>query len=137
MVKHSFTKQERLCSLSAIEWFFDGKGRAFTAHPLRIVYKAQTGEDESTAHLPQILISVSKKKFHNAVDRNRTKRLIREAYRLEKAALAAFCEENKRCELTIAFIFIGNALPSFEEIRQALRSSLARIVKSLQHEGSL
>lgn len=135
-MKNAFTKSERLCSHSVIEWLFDGKGRAYSAYPLRVVYKVQPAGDKREPCLPQILISVSKKKFRKAVDRNRTKRLIREAYRCRKAPLVGFCSAHGGCPLTLALIFTGNALPSLGEIERSLDAIFSRIVKSLEHEIS-
>ena len=73
-----FPKSERLCSRKAIEALFAGGNRAFSAFPLRVVYKV-TDEPRT-----QVLISVSKRHFKHAVDRNRAKRQIREAWRLNR-----------------------------------------------------
>lgn len=78
---HSFPKSERLCSRKAIEALFASGNRSFTAFPLRVVYR----QAEET----QLLISVSKRHFKHAVDRNRAKRQIREAWRLNRDILTA------------------------------------------------
>lgn len=71
-----FPKSGRLCSRILIEKLFEpGNSRSFTAYPMRLVFYTQEGEGN------QLLISVPKRLFRHAVDRNRVKRQIREAYR--------------------------------------------------------
>ena len=80
MKKNGFPKRDHLCSHMLIERLFEpGESKSLQAYPLRMVYR----EAEST----QVLISVPKRFFHNAVDRNRVKRQIREAYRAYRLIL--------------------------------------------------
>jgi len=81
----SFTKAERLCSRKAIEQLFSD-GRSFAKYPLRLVWLPT--EVDPTAKFPvQVAMSVPKKKFKKAVSRNRIRRLMREAYRVNKHRL--------------------------------------------------
>lgn len=120
-IQNTFGKAEKLCSEKAIERLFT-KGDSFIAYPLRIVYFIEEGEDEETDgrnKLPSILINVSKKKFKRAVKRNRVKRLVREAYRLNKSLYSRLLEDkNKRID--IAFLYLKNELPTYEEIEKAI-----------------
>lgn len=80
----TFARQERLKSQKAIGSLFKG-GNSYVAYPLRIVWK------EAPPHLAamsraQVVVSVPKRNFKTAVQRNRLKRQIREAYRLQKEA---------------------------------------------------
>ena len=78
MVKQfTLGKQERLKSRKAIEQLFKD-GQRFTSTPYRVFYK-KAGKPEL-----QFGAGVSSKNFKKAVDRNRVKRLMREAYRLQK-----------------------------------------------------
>lgn len=79
--RHTFPKEEHLCRKKLIDELFGKQSSSFGAYPLRIVWLPSEG---STGAPPQVLISVSKRGFKRAVDRNRLKRLIREAYRLNK-----------------------------------------------------
>ena len=83
MTLRAFPKSERLCSRKAIEALFAGGNRAFSAFPLRVVYRV-IPQVPSPSLSPQVLISVSKRHFKHAVDRNRAKRQIREAWRLNR-----------------------------------------------------
>ncbi len=82
--RYTFPKEEHLCRKKLIDELFGKQGSSFGVYPLRIVWLP--GSAPTTAP-PQVLISVSKRGFKRAVDRNRLKRLIREAYRLNKYRL--------------------------------------------------
>lgn len=71
-----FPKSCRLCSRILINKLFEpGNSRSFTAYPMRLIVYTQEADNN------QLLISVPKRLFRHAVDRNRVKRQIREAYR--------------------------------------------------------
>ncbi len=82
--KYAFPKEEHLCRKKLIDELFGKQGSSFGIYPLRLVWIPTAAP---TAAPPQVLISVSKRIFKRAVDRNRLKRLIREAYRLNKFRL--------------------------------------------------
>ncbi|MFD1470569.1 ribonuclease P protein component [Hymenobacter caeli] len=81
---HTFPKEEHLCRKKLIDELFGKQSSSFGVYPLRIVWLKS---EAPTGAPPQVLISVSKRGFKRAVDRNRLKRLIREAYRLNKHRL--------------------------------------------------
>ena len=80
------------------------------------------------------MVTVSKKKFKRAVDRNRIKRLMREAWRLEKPALEnrLLTDEKQRA---IVFIFVGNELPEFEEVQSAIASLVSQMASDEQDQA--
>ena len=79
LVRYTYGKQEKLKSRKIIgEIFSDGE--SFYNYPFRVFYK----EVDENINPIQVGVSVSKRNFKLAVDRNRIKRLMREAYRLEK-----------------------------------------------------
>ena len=122
----SFGKEERLCSLKAIEELF-ASGERFSAYPLHVAYK----QVESRAGLPLILFSVSKKRFKRSVDRNRVKRLMRESYRLNKQL---FCEAlgEKDYALNIAFIYINNTLLEYRQVEAGMKKAMTKIAEQLK-----
>lgn len=133
-MKNTFRKSERLCSQTLIDWLFDGQASACSAYPFRVVWKARAAADPTAASLPQILISVPKKKFHHAVDRVRVKRLVREAYRTHKQPLAE-AAAGQGCELFIAIIWVGRELVPYADVERKVCDALQRITKSLaSHE---
>jgi len=122
----TFRKQERIVSDLLIETLFEkGDSQSLAAYPLRVVY-LQT--ERQPGHAPiQILISVPKKRFKHAVDRNRVKRQIREAYRRHKQLVINGIEEGR--ELLIAFIWISDRHCPSTEVEKRVVSLLKRIAK--------
>ena len=113
-----FPKQERLCSRKAIETLFTGGNRAFSAFPLRVVYRVMEGAST------QVLFSVSKRHFKHAVDRNRTKRQLRESWRRNRDILPD-------APLHIAFIWLSDELQPTEFIVRKMKNLLHRIQEDL------
>ena len=118
-ISYSFPKEERLCSKKLIAELFR-KGSSFNLYPLRFVILKN---DLPQTPFPQVLISVSKKHFKKAVDRNRIKRQIREVYRLNKHQLlvAGTCSIQ-----VLGIIYIGKEKSSFQLIQKKLNSGLER-----------
>ena len=124
----TFRKQERIVSNRLIETLF-GKGdsHSLLAYPLRAVF-LQTVHQEGCAPV-QILISVPKKRFKHAVDRNRVKRQIREAYRHHKQLLDGIAAEDK--QLLIAFIWLSDKHCQTKEVERRITALLHRIGERL------
>jgi ribonuclease P protein component len=81
--RFTLKKEERIRNVKQIEYLFS-HGQSFVSYPLRVVFVEQEGVTPSQV---SIFVSVPKKKLKSAVDRNRIKRLIREAYRLNEEGL--------------------------------------------------
>ena len=97
------------------------------AYPLRAVYMPV----EKSINTPvSILISVPKRRFHHAVDRNRMKRQVREAYRLNKHVLWDSLE-SKTHGLAIAFICIADKPCTSEQVTRSVKKILHRIEENL------
>lgn len=123
-MKSKFGKQERIVSQKLIDQLFGGSGsRSLSVFPLRVVYMKR---DIPNAETPtQILVSVPKRHLHHAVDRNRVKRQLREAYRHQKDLLP---EDQS---LALAFIWqTDRCLPS-AEVDSRMKSLLERIARKL------
>ncbi|SIR49435.1 ribonuclease P protein component [Pontibacter lucknowensis] len=116
---YTFSKEERLCSKRLISLLFS-KGSSFNLYPLRFVY--HTPEDALSDNT-QLVISVSKRHFKRAVDRNRLKRQMREAYRLNKHILT---QNQGQAPSLLAIIYIGKEKKSFDTIQKKLISGLER-----------
>ena len=119
-------KVERLDKKKIIEKMFAGGSRSFSVFPLRVVY-LPVEELEADA---SILISVSKRRFKRAVKRNRVKRQIREAYRVNKHELLNILVERK-CRLAIAFIYLSDQLVESSIIVDRMRIALVRITEKM------
>ena len=125
--RHTFRKAERLCSKKHIETLFAGDNRSLTAYPLRAVYtETEEGKIVNCKSI-SLLVSVSKRHFKHAVDRNRVKRLIREAYRLHKGLLLDQLPEGRHLDL--AFIWMSDELTDFPTVESKVKSLLQRIVE--------
>ncbi|WP_108822110.1 ribonuclease P protein component [Dysgonomonas sp. Marseille-P4361] len=130
--KNTFSKFERLHKNKSIDRLFQ-KGDSFVSYPLRIVYYAENMSDDKEKAECSILVSVSKKKFKRAVKRNRVKRLIREAYRLNKISfLDSLKGENRRVD--IAFLYLKSELPVYEEIEKAMLKAMTTLSDKLKED---
>lgn len=78
----TYSKAEKLKSRKIIDLLFS-EGKSVSKYPLRLVYAPTEGVDEKLL----FGVSVSKRNFKNAVDRNYFKRVLRECYRLNKHLL--------------------------------------------------
>ena len=126
----TFHKQERIVSRTQMETLFGGgTSQSLAAFPLRVVYMTQA---LPTGEVPvQILVSVSKKHFKHAVDRNRVKRQVREAYRLNKAILYDALQPTANTQLSLAFIWLSNQHYPTSVVAQRVVSLLHRIAEKL------
>lgn len=129
----TFTKDERLYAEKRIEALF-ADGASFIAYPLRVVYITREIESESELPTVSILTSVSKKRFKRAVKRNRVKRLIREAYRLNKKELIDFAIQSGK-SYDIAFLYLKSELPTYAEIEKAILKTINTLNGKYQPEA--
>lgn len=94
----TFKKKERLCSKVLIEKVF-AAGNQISVFPFKLMWMP-IEESDATG---KIVISVPKRNFKKAVDRNKIKRRIREAYRKNKNTLYQQLN-NKKIVLMIVFV---------------------------------
>ena len=154
---NSFPKEERIVSQKLIdELFTSGQSHSLVAFPLRAVFfrdesrttetirdesrttetnrdESRTTEtnirDESRTTKTQVLMSVSKRRFKHAVDRNRVKRQLREAYRLNRHLLTDHLAGDQ--PLRIAFIWLSDQHLPTAEVKARMASLLKRMAKKL------
>lgn len=101
-MKKTFKKEERLCSKRAIDTLFNS-GSSFVIYPFRVVYSFTPSDSFEV----QVILSVSKRRFKRAHDRNRIKRLMREVYRLQKGEVLYPSIEEKSLNLHLAIQYIA------------------------------
>lgn len=98
-----------------------------SAFPLRVIYMPM---ERAEGEMPvQVLISVSKRHFKHAVDRNRGKRLVREAYRKHKQILWNALGETQA--LAMAFIWLSDDMVPSDLIEDKVVNLLTRVAESL------
>jgi ribonuclease P protein component len=120
--KQLFPKTHRLTGDIRIARLFT-QGKSFMAYPLRVVYFI---DKENEPEHPQAVISVPKKRFKKAVDRNLLKRRIREAYRLNNTDLFASILE-KNYTIHIGISYIANEILTYEQIEKKMQEALAKL----------
>ena len=122
-MKLTFGKNEKLkCRKAFDELFSDGK--TFVSHPIRFVYKIKPKEDYNI----RVGVSVSKKKFKHAVDRNLLKRRSKEAYRLNKLLI----ETSEEYSIDLVMIYTSTKQQSFERIEEAVKILLEKLNQAIQ-----
>ena len=126
-VRNTFKKSERLCSRLLMDRLFQGDNSSVSAYPLRAVFLPV---DSSEQQGVSVLISVPKKRFHDAVDRNRVKRQLREAYRKHKHILAQKMASQEQ-GLLIAFIYVSPQIESTAYIEKRMTRLLDKIGEAL------
>lgn len=111
------------------------EGKTFPVSPLRVYYSfdAELKKNDS-ASLLQAGVGVSTRNFKKAVDRNRIKRLLREAYRLQKNTLKEKLTQ-KKIQLSLFIIYTGKELPAYDLIFEKLTVVLQKIT-TLADEGA-
>lgn len=124
MVKNklSFPKEEKLKSRKMISKIFS-EGSAVKSYPIRIQFIFHDLKDFPPC---QMGVSVPKRNFKSAVDRNRIKRQIKEAYRLNKSNLLEELNLKKR-KIAMMFIFTSNKKLEYSQIEELLKAALGKI----------
>lgn len=131
-LRNTFAKNEKLCYQKSIDRLF-AQGKSFIAYPLRVIYFVEK-ESEEAKQFPQILISVSKRKFKRANKRNRVKRLVREAYRMNKALYLELMKK-EGLRMDIAFLYLKDELPSYGEIEKSILKTIAVLGEKIGEEN--
>ncbi len=117
MTARTLGKAERLHSKKLIQELFT-KGSSFYLHPFKVLVLANPGPN-AASH--QILVSVSKRNFKKAKDRNTVKRRVKEAYRLQKANFKS------SPSLLIAFLYIAKEVLPSSSIYSGLNQALKKV----------
>jgi len=118
----TFKKEEHLKSRKDIALLVE-KGSSFLIYPFKVRWIRVTDQETPV----KCAFGVPKRNFKRAVDRNRIKRLMREAYRLNKKQLTDYLIE-KNVKIQILFTFIDTSLPDFEKVESKIILTLQSLI---------
>ncbi|SNR60843.1 ribonuclease P protein component [Maribacter sedimenticola] len=123
----TFGKKEKLKSKVLITKLFD-EGKGISSFPLKLIYLPVTNHSVSF----KTGVTVSKRNFKSAVDRNRIKRLLREAYRRNKALVFNNTEGN----YAFLFLYLGKEMPSFEQLDHKMKLVLNKFKLQINEKNT-
>ena len=126
-------KNERLKSRKQIEQLFK-EGKSFVVNPYRVYYVVN-GQLSMVNSSLQFGVGVSNRNFKRAVDRNRIKRLTREAWRLQKNELKDLLKALSK-ELNVFFIYTGKELPDFATVKDKVAVALKKLSGKVNENNS-
>lgn len=129
--RNTFRKHERLTLKREIDELFTPGSKSFAAYPIRAVCRLAAFNASDV----KVLMSVSKRHFHHAVDRNRAKRQMREAYRTNKSiitgAVNSLNAAGERQSLNVAFIWLSDEPQDSALVERKIKNLLHRMAESL------
>lgn len=126
--RFTLSKEERICSKKLINELFTGNGRSMTAFPLRVVFMKRTIVDDQPR--AAMLVSVPKRYFKHAVDRNRVKRQVREAFRRNKSIITQNLTDDHEA-VSMAFVWLTDEKFPSSEVENRMVRLLTRISECL------
>lgn len=122
--RYRFGKAEKLKSRKNIQLLFD-RGKALNQPGLRLIYSVETGDAACKAG-----VSASSRQFKKATDRNRIKRLLREAYRHHKQPLLDWTEQENK-NLSLFLMYTGKVVPEYVPLKTEVEKIVERLIKKL------
>lgn len=129
-MNQSFGKEYKLCSKKIIEGLFEN-GTRLSTFPFALTYQF---EDLPNKNIPfQIVISVPKRQFKRAHDRNRMKRLVRECLRKNKYILEDFLQEsNKNQQMALFLVYRFNEEIDYETLMRKMSKLLLTLTTTIK-----
>ena len=127
----SYHSKEKLKSRKLMDQLFT-VGKSVSVFPVKAIYN----EVDILIDYPvKIGVGVSSRNFKKAVDRNRIKRLLREAYRLNKQPLLDFSTVNNK-KIIVFFLFVDKTLPDFETLQNKIPLVIDKLIKQLNENSA-
>ena len=128
-LKHTYPKAERLKSVIVLDKAFS-EGSKIKAFPIL----ARHTSNNHDAEVPyQVATTVSKRRFRKAVSRNRIKRLMREAWRLEKHRLETDWTKGDP-QGALILIYVGHEIPTFEKCTDTIRKIVDVLLEKKENQ---
>jgi len=122
------TKQERLSGRKRIENLY-ANGHSFHISSIKIMWILN--QEEEISSISQVMFSAPKKKFKNAVTRNRLKRLMRESFRKNKHILYDFLH-SQNINIHLSIVFTGKADINYAETEDKIILTLQRLTQEIK-----
>jgi len=119
--KYTLKRKNRLKSKTTIDQLFVN-GKTIIAYPLRLVYINNTNAEKEI----KVGFSVPKKKFKNAVDRNKIKRLMRESYRKQQYNII------KPQNLSMMWLYLSNEIPSLKHLEKNMKIIIDQLNQKME-----
>lgn len=124
MIKQfTLSKKERLKSRKTIQSLFVAK-QSIKLSPLKIMWQVANNEGVTKT---EVAFSVPKKNFRKAVTRNKIKRQLREAYRINKFYLKIPPTNITPLKISLMLIYVSNNQVAFEDLEKAIKHLLIRL----------
>ena len=123
---YSFSKEERLCGKKSISLLLAG-GNKYFQHPFSVKWIVLA---ETEKYPIQLLTVVPKRNFKKAVDRNKIKRFIREAYRRNKEILYVPLKEKNK-NIALMLLYNDRKIESYQEVETIIKLILQFLASSI------
>lgn len=125
----TFKRGEHLKSRKIIQALFNRQGESFGQYPLRLVWMPI--EERRSTFAVQFGLSVPKRRFKKAVDRNALRRKIREAYRLNKDRIYTELNDQDQ-QYAFMVLYTGQEILPYQEIEKAMQLMIRRFIKKVK-----
>lgn len=125
MKRNTYAKQQRLKSRKKLQQVFAAKKAVF-AQNIKLLYLT---EDSNIGNV-KCGVGLIGRYFKKAVDRNRVKRLLREAYRVQQHDLKKYAEVNQK-EVSVFILYTAKDLPVYQDVYHNIETALQKLLKNL------
>jgi ribonuclease P protein component len=127
MAKYTLGKNERLKSRKSIQQLFT-QGINFSSTPFRVYYLVNNAATTSANEYLKFGIGVGAKNFKKATDRNRIKRICKEAFRLQRQSLRQ-CLTEKNHVMDLFLIYTSREMPVYKDVHEKMALVIKKLIK--------